>query len=160
MLSQNSCVVVCVNVLGWGQVDVMSTQNSCVVVCVNVLGWGSTGGFDRFKFRLFFIDEFLSFYSRHISILPISIFVAAPRNCACMVLISLRNRRKRRRGRNSFPFHQPKREPSPFSNGRRNGLWTVTLQSESHPLLSFSFSPSPPSPPHASQLSITVPTGH
>ena len=41
MLSQNSCVVVvCVNVLGWGQVDVMSTQNSCVVVCVNVLGWG------------------------------------------------------------------------------------------------------------------------
>ena len=40
MSSPNSCVVVCVNVLGWGQVDVRSTQNSCVVVFVNVLGWG------------------------------------------------------------------------------------------------------------------------
>ena len=40
MSTPNSCVVVCVNVLGWGQVDVRSTQNSCVVVCVNVLGWG------------------------------------------------------------------------------------------------------------------------
>ena len=40
MSSPNSCVVVCVNVLGWGRVDVRSTQNSCVVVCVNVLGWG------------------------------------------------------------------------------------------------------------------------
>ena len=40
MSSPNSCVVVCVNVLGWGQVDVRSTQNSCVIVCVNVLGWG------------------------------------------------------------------------------------------------------------------------
>ena len=38
--SSNISVVVCVDVLGWGQVDVMSTQNSCVVVCVNVLGWG------------------------------------------------------------------------------------------------------------------------
>ena len=40
MSSQNSCVVVCVNVLASGQVDVMSTQNSCVVVCVNVLASG------------------------------------------------------------------------------------------------------------------------
>ena len=40
MSSQNSCVVVCVNVLGWGQMDVISTQIGCVVVCVNVLGWG------------------------------------------------------------------------------------------------------------------------
>ena len=40
MSSQNSCVVVCINILGWGQVDVMTTQNS--VVCVNVLGWGQT----------------------------------------------------------------------------------------------------------------------
>ena len=40
MSSQNSSVVVCVNVLGWGQGDVMSTQNSCVIICDNVLGWG------------------------------------------------------------------------------------------------------------------------
>ena len=37
MSSENSRVVVCVNVLANGQVDVISTQNSCVVVCVNVL---------------------------------------------------------------------------------------------------------------------------
>ena len=42
MSSPNRCVVVCVNVLGWGQVEVISTQNRCVVVCVNVLGWGQT----------------------------------------------------------------------------------------------------------------------
>ena len=40
MSSQNSCVVICVNVLASGHVDVMSTQNSCVVVCVNVLASG------------------------------------------------------------------------------------------------------------------------
>ena len=38
--SHNSSVVVCVNVLASGQVDVMSTQNSCVYVCVNVLASG------------------------------------------------------------------------------------------------------------------------
>ena len=38
--SHKSSVVVFVNVLASGQVDVMSTQNSCSVVCVNVLGWG------------------------------------------------------------------------------------------------------------------------
>ena len=38
--SHNSSVVVCVNVLASGQVDVMSTQSSCVVVCVNVLASG------------------------------------------------------------------------------------------------------------------------
>ena len=42
MPSPNTCVVVCGNVLGWGQVEVISTQNRCVVVCVNVLGWGQT----------------------------------------------------------------------------------------------------------------------
>ena len=40
MSSQNNCVVVCVNVLACGQVDVISTQNSCSVVCVNVLACG------------------------------------------------------------------------------------------------------------------------
>ena len=40
MSSQNSCVVVRVNVLASGQVYVMSTQSSCVVVCVNVLASG------------------------------------------------------------------------------------------------------------------------
>ena len=39
MSPPNSCVVVRVNVMRWGQVDVKSTQNS-YVVCVNVLGWG------------------------------------------------------------------------------------------------------------------------
>ena len=59
MSSENSCVVVCVNVLARGQVDVMSIQNSCVVVHP---GQCSSGGFERRKFRLFSMAKFYSFY--------------------------------------------------------------------------------------------------
>ena len=65
MSSQKGCVVVCVHVLGWGQVVLMSSQNRCVVVCVNVLGWGQVIIKMRFcerKFDLFFEHKFPDVY--------------------------------------------------------------------------------------------------
>ena len=58
MSSQNSCGVVSVNVLGWGQVDVMSTQNICSVVCANFLGWGQVEVLSGANLRCFSSTSF------------------------------------------------------------------------------------------------------